>query len=70
MVLKLQKARWTNIFTIEMFIFAEFVNKINFERIQSQRVGVALAKLFLFKLSSLRVLENSCFKARKVPWDE
>ena len=28
--LKRQKFRWTNIFTIKMFIFANFIQKINF----------------------------------------
>ena len=40
-VLKLQKFYWTNIFTTEIFIFASFVRKINFERSRSQKVAVA-----------------------------
>ena len=55
-VLKLQKFPWTNIFTIEMFIFASFVQNIDFEGSQFQRVGIALAEFRLFQLSSLQAL--------------
>ena len=52
-----------------MFIFANFVQKSNFERSQVQKIGVALTQFYLFVLSLLRVLEESCFKAPKVPLD-
>lgn len=38
----LQRRRSTNIFTIEMFVFAVFVQKIDLEQRQSQKVDVAL----------------------------
>lgn len=31
-LLKLQKFRWTNAFTIKMFIFANFIQNVDFER--------------------------------------
>ena len=43
-VLRLQKLRWTNIFTIEMLIFAIFVQKNDFEQSQFQKVDVALSQ--------------------------
>ena len=52
-----------------MFTFANFVQKSNFERSQVQKIGVALTQFYLFVLSLLRVLEESCFKAPKVPLD-
>lgn len=45
--------------TIEVFIFANF-----------QKVGVALPESCLFVLPLWRVLGESCFKQRKVPFDE
>ena len=41
---------------IEMFIFANFVQKVNFEESHFQNVGVRLPELLLFVLGSLRVL--------------
>lgn len=49
-----------------MFIFANFVEKVDFEPSQSQRMGVALAEFYLFELSLCRVLGESCFKGLKV----
>ena len=46
----LQKLHWTNIFTIEMFIFAISVQQIDFEKSQLQGVNVALAEFSLFVL--------------------
>ena len=43
-----------------MFIFANFIQKINFERSQFQMVAVALPEFYLFVLSLLRVLGESC----------
>ena len=51
-VLKVQKFRWTNVFTNEMFIFANFVQKTGFERSQFQRMNVALSEFYLLELSS------------------
>ena len=54
------------IVTIEKFIFAKFVQKVNFEL----NMGVALSKFFWIVLISLRVLRESCFKVRKAWLDE
>ena len=56
MILKVQKFSWANIVMIEMFIFANFVQKVNFEESH-------------FVLGSLRVLGESCFKATKASLD-
>lgn len=53
-----------------MFTFTDFVQKIDFERPQFKRMGVAFTEFYLFKMSSLLVLEENCFKARKAPLDE
>ena len=53
-----------------MHILANFVQKVNFKWTQFQRVGLALAEFYLFEFSSLRVLEESCFKTSKVPLHE
>ena len=45
-VLMLLKSRWTNVFIIEMFIFANFEQKASFEWLQFQKVGVALPEFF------------------------
>ena len=66
-VWKLQKFHWPNIFTIEMFIFANFVQKINFEGSQFQDVGVALSEFYLFALGLLRVSGENCLKTPKAP---
>ena len=36
--LKFQKLRWTNIFTIKMFVFTNFIQKFNFEQSVSEGV--------------------------------
>ena len=59
--LKVQKFCWTNNFTTEIFIFANFVQKVNFDQLQFQKLGVALSKFVLFELSFLRLLGESCF---------
>ena len=69
-VLMLQKFSCKNIFTIEMFIFANSVQKVDFEQSHFQKVGVALAEIYSFELFLLRVLEESCFKSPKIPLDE
>ena len=53
-----------------MFIFANFVEKVDFEPSQFQRMGVALAEFHLFELSLCRVLGESCFKGLKVVLDK
>ena len=68
-VLNLQKFRWTNIFTFEMFIFANFLQKVILDQSQFQEVGVALPEFYWFVLCSLRVLKGSYFKAPKVQLD-
>ena len=54
---------WTNAVTIEMFIFAIFELKIDFEQSQFRRIGVAFTQFYLFELSSLHILGESCFEA-------
>ena len=44
-----------------MFIFANFVQKVDFDWLQFQKVGVALSKFVLFELPFLRLLGQSCF---------
>ena len=39
---------WTYIFTFEIFIFGNFIQKINFEWSQFQKVGVALPVFWSF----------------------
>ena len=51
---------------MEMFIFDNFVQKVNSERSQFQKTAVALTEVYSFKFSSLPVLGESCFKAPKV----
>ena len=53
-----------------MFIFANFVQNIDFERSQFQKIDVELSQNFLFELPFLRVLGERCFKTPKVPLDE
>ena len=48
-----------------MLIFAILVQKFNFEWSQFEDVGVALFEFLWFALSSLRVLEESCFNGPK-----
>ena len=63
--LKLKKFHWINIFNTEM---VKFVQKVDFQQSQFQRVGAALVKVFLFELILLRV--SKFFKASRVPLDE
>lgn len=56
-----------NIFTIEIFIFANFVQKIEFKQCQFQKMSVKIAEFSLFGLRSLRLLGENCLKAPKVP---
>ena len=53
-----------------MFLFTNFVQKVNFKRSQFGKMGVALSKFLWFVLGSFRVLGESCFKAPKAPLDE
>ena len=53
-----------------MFIFSNFVRKIKFEQSLSQKVGVALAEVYLFVLPSLWVLGEQCFKTLKFSLDQ
>ena len=41
-----KKYIFANIFTIEVFIFAKFQQKSNFEQSEFQKLGVALANVF------------------------
>ena len=61
---------WTNIYTIEMFIFINILQNVNFEQPQFQGVGVKLSEYFLFELLFFRVLGKNCFKDPKVPLDK
>ena len=45
--------------------FANFLQKIDFEQSQFQKVSVALAEFYWFELPSLQVLGENCFRARK-----
>lgn len=67
-VFKVQKLSWTNIFTIEIFLFASFVPNVDFE--QFQKVGLVLFEFYLSELTLLRVLAECCFKAPGVLFDE
>ena len=69
MILKVQKFSGTNIVTIDMFIFANFVQKVNFEESHLRNVGERLPELLLFVLGSLRVFGESCLKATKASLD-
>ena len=44
-----------------MFIFGNFVQKVDSDWLQFQKVGVALPKFVLFELPFLRLLGQSCF---------
>ena len=59
--MKIQKIRLTNIFTIETFIFANFVQKVDFDRSHLQNVGVALAEFHLSELSSYAGIRGKLF---------
>ena len=74
-VLKLQKFCWRNIFIIEMFIFPNFVQKIDFEPSHLglshlQKLNVVLAEFYSFQLPWLRLLRENCFKVLRLTWDE
>ena len=49
-----------------MFIFTNFVQKVDFERTQIQKLSVPLAKFYLFLLYSSLVSWKSSFNAPKV----
>ena len=49
-----------------MLIFANFAQKIDFERLQFQRMGMTLTEPYLLKFSSLSVLGEKSFKCPKV----
>lgn len=67
-VSKFQKFCWANIFTIAMFIFANFVQKNNFGLSHFQKVGITLPEFYLFVLLPLlRISKGSCVKAPNVP---
>ena len=55
---------------LKIFLFANFVRYVNFERSEFEKVGVELNEVYLFALPQLRVLRKSCFKATKNPLDE
>ena len=59
-----------NIFTIKMFVFANYVQKINFEGTQLRMLGVSLTQSYLFVMSLLRVLRECCFRAPKILLDK
>ena len=53
-----------------MFVFANIVQKVNFERSQFRKVDIAFSKFHLFVFSLLWVLGKSFFKAPKAPLHE
>ena len=53
-----------------MFIFANIVQNVNFERSQFRKVDIAFSKFHLFVFSLLWVLGKSFFKAPKAPLHE
>ena len=59
---KAQKPHLTYIFTIKSFIFANFVQKIDFEQLHLQKLDAVLAG-FYFELCALRLLGESFSKA-------
>ena len=65
-----KKIRWTNIFTIKIIIFANFVQKIEFGLLHIQRMDVELTEFHLCKLSLYPVLGKSYFKSTKVLLNE
>ena len=49
-----------------MFIFTNFIQTIDFERSQFQRMGVELTEFYLFEMSSLRaVIKGKSFQSSK-----
>lgn len=69
-VLKLQKLCWVNIFTIEMFLFANFILEVEFEQSKFPKTKVAFYELLWLVLVSFWVLKESCFKSPKALLDE
>ena len=59
-----------NIFTIKMFVFANYVQKINFEGTRLRMLGVSLSQSYLFVMSLLWVLRECCFRAPKILLDK
>ena len=53
-----------------MFIFANFVQKVNIQRSQFEKVNVSLSEFLRFILGSLLELGKSCLKIPKAPLDE
>ena len=53
-----------------MFIFVILRQKFDFDRSHFGRMGATLTEFYFFKLRSLLVLAESCFKAPKVSLDE
>lgn len=53
-----------------MTIFANFVQKVNFQRSQFKEVGMTFSEVLSFVLGSLRALGKSCFKAPKASLEE
>ena len=53
-----------------MFVLANIVQKVNFERSQFRKVDIAFSKFHLFVFSLLWVLGKSFFKAPKAPLHE
>lgn len=50
-----------NIFTIEMFFFANFVQKVDFDELKFQKVGVPLSEFYLFVVPVLLALGEKLF---------
>ena len=62
--------RWTNVFTIEIFIFAIFLRQIDLEQSQFQKMGVALTEFFLIQIVFNTGIKESGCKAPKVTLDK
>lgn len=52
---------WMNIFTIEMFFFANFVQKVDFDELKFQKVGVPFSEFYLFVVPALLALGEKLF---------
>lgn len=55
------KTYWVNIFTIEMFFFANFVQKVDFDELKFQKVGVPFSEFYLFVVPALLALGEKLF---------
>ena len=55
---------------MQTFIFVNFVQRVNFERLQFRKMALAFTEVYLFKFSSLPVLGESSFKAPIVTLEE